>query len=381
MEQQTKQMRKKMPQQLNIKKFLPILVPLFLAVFYYGLIASDKYVTTASFVIRGAETPKVDMVGMLTGLPGQASQSLEDAYILKDYLLSQDMLGDLRKQLPLEEIFRHEDADYFSRMAAAPSIEDLQKYWQKMVDVTIDKSTGLVTLHVRAFTPTDSMKVIESLLQSGEKRLNSISMRSRNDTLKMADSEMAESIKRMNESGEKLSSFRLKHKMIDPTQTAVAQASITTKLEEELVSKMAERASLLTYMQASAPQVITLKKRIDSLRRTLDAENEKNVESLLAQDDPEKARALMDEYNQLVIDREVAEKAYVASTQFLETARLDALSQRRYVMVFSYPRLPEEAAEPLRLRNIAIVLVFSLLLWGIGQMILATVKEHRQWNI
>jgi capsule polysaccharide export protein KpsE/RkpR len=146
-------MRKKMPQQLNIKKFLPILVPLFLAVFYYGLIASDKYVTTASFVIRGAETPKVDMVGMLTGLPGQASQSLEDAYILKDYLLSQDMLGDLRKQLPLEEIFRHEDADYFSRMAAAPSIEDLQKYWQKMVDVTIDKSTGLVTLHVRAFTP------------------------------------------------------------------------------------------------------------------------------------------------------------------------------------------------------------------------------------
>lgn len=370
-----------MPQQLNIKKFLPILVPLFLAVFYYGLIASDKYVTTASFVIRGAETPKVDMVGMLTGLPGQASQSLEDAYILKDYLLSQDMLGDLRKQLPLEEIFRHEDADYFSRMAAAPSIEDLQKYWQKMVDVTIDKSTGLVTLHVRAFTPTDSMKVIESLLQSGEKRLNSISMRSRNDTLKMADSEMAESIKRMNESGEKLSSFRLKHKMIDPTQTAVAQASITTKLEEELVSKMAERASLLTYMQASAPQVITLKKRIDSLRRTLDAENEKNVESLLAQDDPEKARALMDEYNQLVIDREVAEKAYVASTQFLETARLDALSQRRYVMVFSYPRLPEEAAEPLRLRNIAIVLVFSLLLWGIGQMILATVKEHRQWNI
>jgi capsular polysaccharide transport system permease protein len=225
------------------------------------------------------------------------------------------------------------------------------------------------------------MKVIESLLQSGEKRLNSISMRSRNDTLKMADSEMAESIKRMNESGEKLSSFRLKHKMIDPTQTAVAQASITTKLEEELVSKMAERASLLTYMQASAPQVITLKKRIDSLRRTLDAENEKNVESLLAQDDPEKARALMDEYNQLVIDREVAEKAYVASTQFLETARLDALSQRRYVMVFSYPRLPEEAAEPLRLRNIAIVLVFSLLLWGIGQMILATVKEHRQWNI
>lgn len=369
------------PHKTVIRKFLPVLLPLLLAIFYYGLIASDKYVTEASFVIRGAETPKVDMVGMLTGLPGQASQSLEDAYILKDYLLSRDMLGALRQQLPLEEIYRHEGTDVFSRMPAGPTIEELQKYWKNIIDVTVDKSTGLVTLQVRAFTPEDSLKVIEALLQAGERRLNSISMRSRNDTLKMADTELAESIRRLNETGEKLSAFRLRHKMLDPTQTAVAQQGITTKLEEELVSRMAEHASLLTYMQPSAPQVITLRKRIDSLRRTLETENVKNVEAMTSQADPEAARALMDEYNQLVIDREVAEKAYIASTQFLETARLDALSQRRYVMVFSYPHLPEEATEPFRLRNIFIVLTFALLLWGIGQMILATVKEHRQWNI
>src|SRR5690606_22033979 len=165
--------------------------------------------------------------------------------------------------------------------------------------------------------------------------------------------------------------FRREHNMLDPERTAVARQGIAEKLESELVAKTMERDGMLTYMKPTAPQIIALNKRISSLRHMIDDEKSKSVEMLMSQEDSAQAQALMDEYSQLEIDREVAERTYIAGTEFLETARIDSLRQRRYIAVFNEPRLPQEATEPTRARNISIVYVLSLLHWGDGQTLLA----------
>lgn len=356
-----------------ILKILPVLAPTLVAALYYGLIATPRYVATASFVVRGTEAPKIDMVGALTGISGQA-QSIEDSYILKEFLNSPDFLAGLRKTLPLDAMFRPDGADIFSRLHDDATLEELRDYWQRRVRLNVEKATGIVTLEANAFTPEDALKLATTVVSAGEERLNELSSRSRADTLKIAEEEMAGSIKTLAAVRHDLTAFRTQHAIIDPDKTAQARQGIADKLGEELVAKTVERASLLTYMQPSSPQVSALDKRIDSLKEMIAAENEKSLKMLMSQD-------LMDQYGQLTIDLEVAEKNYIAATQFLETARLDGLRQRRYLSVFAAPRLPEEATEPERLKGVATVFLFALLLWGIGQLVMATIREHRQWNL
>jgi capsular polysaccharide transport system permease protein len=360
-------------------RFWPVVVPVLIASLYFGLIASDRYVATTSFVVRGADSaPKTDMMGILTGTN---AQSVEQAMILRSYLLSSDLLSDLRVEMPLEDMFRNDKADVFSRLAKSPSLEKLQNYWQRRVTVEIEKTTGLVTLSVSTFRPEDSLKLSQAILVAGEKRLNDMSARSRADSLKVAEEDLAQSIQKLNAARQKLSDFRIKHNIIDPEHMAESRQGIADKMEQELVAKTVERANLASYMSPSAPQIVVLDKNIANLRRMISSETSKSLQALMAQDDPATAQALMDEYNQLVIDRDVAEKAYLAGAAMLEASRIDALRQRQYLAVFTEPRLPEIATEPQRLQGVAVVFALALLVWGIYQLIIATIKEHRQWNL
>ncbi len=358
---------------------LPLIVPTLLAVLYYGLAASDRYVTTASFVIRGADAPRIDVLGALTGI-GMPAAAAEDGYILQDYLQSQDFMAALREKLPLDKMFSRPGIDAVARMKKNPTLEDMQAYWRKRMTLAVDKTTGLITLKVNAFSPEESLALAQALVAAGEERLNALSARSRQDTLAMARDELAAAVANLNAARAKISAFRQQHKMLDPAHEAQAQESITQKLETELVQRAAEKASLTTYMQQGAPQVVALQKRIDALRAMIEREKARDIERLAAAGDGD-AQALIDAYSQLEIDREVAEKTYLAAVELIETARLESLRQRRYIEVYAAPQRAEKSMEPERLRNICVAFLFSLVLWGIGHLISATVREHRQWNV
>lgn len=362
--------------------FMPVILAVMVAALYFGVIAADRYVSTASFVVRGADTQQTpDMLGAITGMPA-ASQSLEDAHILKEYFISTDVIADLRQALPLTEMFRNPAADFLARLpSGSDTLEDLQDYWQKRITVDVDKSTGILTLKASAFTPEDSFALATALLAAGEEQLNAMSDRSRQDTLKIAQAELADSVKTLNKTRARLADFRRQNNMLDPERTADARQGIAEKLESELVAKTVERDEMLTYMKPSAPQVSALNKRIASLRRMIEDEKSKSVQMMVSQAGDSEAQALIDTYHQMEIEREVAERTYIAATEFLETARIDSLRQRRYIAVFSQPHLPEKSTEPNRIYSILTVFVFALLIWGIGQLILATIKEHSQWNL
>ena len=82
-----------------------------------------------------------------------ASQQSQDTQIVADYIRSRAMVEALGKSLDLRQIYSRDDADYFSRFDRTDSIEDLEKYWRKRVDVKIETLSGIVSVDVRAFTP------------------------------------------------------------------------------------------------------------------------------------------------------------------------------------------------------------------------------------
>lgn len=114
-----------------------ILLPSILAFVYYGFVASDRYVSEARFVIHTASKPS-GVLGGLTALLQLAGleRSQDDAFAVRDYLISRDALRELNARLPLRPRYGVTDADFVARF---PSIfygetdEALFRYFGSML--------------------------------------------------------------------------------------------------------------------------------------------------------------------------------------------------------------------------------------------------------
>jgi capsular polysaccharide transport system permease protein len=81
-------------------------------------------------------------------------------------------------------------------------------------------------------------------------------------------------------------------------------------------------------------------------------------------------------YESLRLRQEFAAKRYEAAAAALELARTETLKQQLFVARVVEPNLPVKALFPERLKSIATVFLASLLIYGIGWLILAGVREH-----
>ena len=83
-------------------------------------------------------------------------------------------------------------------------------------------------------------------------------------------------------------------------------------------------------------------------------------------------------YEDLVLERELADKELTAANAALTTAEQDARRQKLYLDRIVNPSLPDAATQPKRLLSILTVLFSALLIYGVGWFIWSGAREHRQ---
>ena len=91
---------------------------LVLATIYWGLIASDRYVSEAHVVVERTDSV-VSSTMDFSSLLGGASGQTRDLLLLRDHLLSTDMLTTLDKRLNLRSHYAGQ-GDWLSRMWSCP---------------------------------------------------------------------------------------------------------------------------------------------------------------------------------------------------------------------------------------------------------------------
>ena len=117
-----------------------------------------------------------------------------DAQIIAKYLQSQQIVEDLLPTVDLRAIYsRRIRRTRYARLKDNSAIEDLAKYWNSMVSVNSDLTSGIVNVEVRAFSPEDSAKVTQAVLSASEKLVNDLSLRARNDAVRSATADVAKS--------------------------------------------------------------------------------------------------------------------------------------------------------------------------------------------
>ncbi|WMS43402.1 hypothetical protein RDV64_03075 [Acuticoccus sp. MNP-M23] len=358
-----------------------VLVPTVLTILFYGFVAADQYATESAFSVRGASatTSSID-IGAMFGVGGTGGDSeTADSYILQDYIESREMVEHLVAEANFLEIYSRPSADPYYRLDPETTIEGLVSYWQTMSAVEYDTDTGIISMTIRAFRPADAEAITKKVLEKSEDLINFLSLRAREDSLQTARNELKISEKRYSDARKKVASYRGSEREIDPTAVAASRQSLVGSLEAELSSTEAELSALLSTMSKNSPRVVYVQNKIDSLQRQIAKERlSVAVRDAGSSDGPDQLvlTERLSNYEEIVAEREFAERAYVSSLASLESARVDAMKQQRYLAVFLSGSAPEDATYPQAIRWTAIVFGSLFLIWGMIALVGAAIRDR-----
>ena len=350
---------------------LTVVVPTAVAILYFGLFASDIYVSESRFVVRSPDKPAASGLGVLLKSAG-FSNAGDEIYAAHEYVKSRDALKELNRNDAIIRSYGNSAISIFDRfnpLSLSGSFEDLYDYYTGKIGVEYATTSAITTLTVRAFTPQDAQKFNRQLLERSEDLVNRLNNRGRTDLIRFSTEEVVEAKMAAREAALSLARFRNARGIIDPEKQATLQLQMVSKLQDELIGARTQ----LQQLQAMAPenpQIPILEVRISSLSREIDeqlglvAGNRRSLSATAAQ------------YQRLELEREFADRRLAAAMNSLEEARNEARRKQAYVERIVQPSLPDEAQEPRRLRGIFATFVLGLVAWAILTMLIAGIREH-----
>ncbi len=353
---------------------LIVMVPTLLCAVYFGFIASDVYIAEAKYALRqNADTQISGLFGSMLGSSSGIESPNEDTSIVRDYIHSREMIAGLDQAMSIREQFSSDKIDFLSRFDADDSQEEFLTYYRSKIELGIDTTTNISTLRVRAFDPDIAHQIAQNIIRLSEELVNSISSRIVKDSLQFARAEVEAAETRVRAASAAMTKFRSDTNSINPGEETKAVLGIITELESQLAIARTQMIEAQGYMQRNSPQVQVLRGKVEALEKQVIDERKRlsNTEQSGVN-----YTTLIDSYQPLMLEQELATKQYASTLASLEIARIEAQKKQRYLLPFVPPQVPDEALEPKRIKSIMTVFLGLCILYAIGGLVWAAIKDH-----
>jgi capsular polysaccharide transport system permease protein len=360
-----------------------VLIPFFIFSFYQVILASPQYESQARLIVKEPN-------GMATLDPAMAimsgfgvSSGNSDIELVKAFIYSTDMLSYIDQKLFISEHFSSTEYDFFSRLSAQASNEDKLSFFQDRVLVEIDEQSQIVSVFVQAFTPEFSHLISQTIVARAEWFINEIGHTLAKEQLKFVQQEHALVEKRLQTVKAGLLSFQRRHDLLDPQAEGMALQQIAYQLEGQIAAKRTELRTLRSSMSENAPQVLNTAAQLQSMIQQLENErgrltDQSSNKNELPEDEKNlSVSEIMARFSDFKINLELALQAYTSSQVSLEKSRIEAYRQLKYLVIVESSTRPQEAKYPEVFYNISLFLAITLMIFGIGRIVIATVKELR----
>jgi capsular polysaccharide transport system permease protein len=346
-------------------------LPVLLAAFYFGLVASDRYVSETRFIVRSVERPAAQGAAAYLQSVG-ITRANDEAFAMQDFVRSRDLMMLVGRKFDLRAIWGREGADWVSRfggLTGRTSDEALFEHFQKRIKVEKNLETGITTLTVDTYDPATSRDIARTILAAGEERINQLNARASRDLLGAVEKTEAEAAAQLAAATKELTAYRQQVGEVDPEAEAEAGVDRSSALEKELASLEAA----LQSMKAQAP--------LNPARRSL----EQQVAAIRAQvaaqrgsltSGSDNLAAKIDELHQLQVQADIAARTFREARQQLADARERADRQRVYLEQIAAPSMPDEPLEPRRMRYFLTVALASLWAFLIFYLLVSGSREH-----
>ncbi|HUD88625.1 MAG TPA: lipopolysaccharide biosynthesis protein [Xanthobacteraceae bacterium] len=363
---------------LSIALFVLIVaVPNVTAIVYFGLLASDQYVSEAKFTVSSGLVPKMDEMGSVTGVP--PILIVQDTQVVTNYIHSRPMVEELERTVGLRDVYSSPSIDLWARFRKNKPIEKFTDYWEKMSDTSIALPSGIVTLTVRAFSPEEAKRIADAVITLSENLINDLNDRMRRDTVLASERDMKQAAQDLGHARMQMEFERNAEGLIDVDQTNKALSGLVGDLQTTLLAAQQEYDTQIPYVSADAPQMQVLKSRITAMKGQLE-----QLQAQLTSQNEQSASATADralsgkmtKFAELDLDERIAEKRYALTVAAVESARV--MSERRmlYLHEIVAPALPEESKYPKRWLFTGMTLLASLIGWATAVAAASFVRNH-----
>lgn len=345
--------------------------PVMLAAIYFGLLASDRYVSETRFIVRSVERPAAQGAAAYLQSVG-ITQANDEAFAMRDFVRSRDLMVLVGQEFDLQAIWGRDDVDFLSRYGglwARDSNEALFEHFQKRVTVEKNLETGITSVFVDTYDPSTSRAIARFILAAGETRINQLNERAERDLLGAVEQTDAEAAERLAEATRELTAYRQQVGELDPQAEAEASIGRSSTLEQQLASLEAS----LQIMRAQAPlnpgrrsleqQVAAVRAQVNAQRGNLTAGTDNLAEKI-------------NQLERLQVQADIAARTFREARQQLAETRERADRQRVYLEQIAAPNLPDEPIEPRRMRYFLTVVLASLWAFLIFYLLVSGSREH-----
>lgn len=353
-----------------------VCLPAVIYFIYLLLFASAEYEAEARFAVRGPSETRssaiTDALASLSSVVGGRSTA-QDSFIVADYIRSRTIIEDLGGKSVVENIYSKGDVDWFSRLAAGQTLEDVWDYWRHKITAIIDTQSNVLTLRVRAFTPDDAKNLADQIVQRSELLVNEISERARSDASSRAQTEVNLALQRLAKIRAALLEFRTGASTIDPLGSATSLSETLTALSREKITLEGNREALKSVMDKNAPTLRFLSTQIESIDQQIKILQDKLTSQT------ETTATLSGQlavYEDLQLQSQFAEKLFTISQAGFEKARAEQEKQQLYVVTIVRPAMPEEASYPKPFVSAAVVFAVCLMFWSMVTLVIASIGDH-----
>jgi capsular polysaccharide transport system permease protein len=355
----------------HLPLFWCVIVPFIASCCYFGGIASDRYVSESKVIVKQSDSSssssfEIPLLGAGT------SADMKDTQLVREFILSLDMLHYLDRTIGLRDHYQSENADFLSRLWKTDSQETFLNFYRDHLIVEYIDLSGVLSIRAQAFTPEYAQKIVEAVLEHSEEYINQISHRLAKEQVDFVRSELDRASTHLRQSKQHIRTFQEQYQLFSPEEESGAKLRVVNELEAELTRQRAALNNLRSYMNDSAADVMALNAKINSLEYQLTIERKKLVGNA-----NNNFSDVNSQYAELLLDMEFATDLYKTSLLSLEQARIEAYRKLKHLVVVDSPSLAEEAEFPKRVHNIISIFVVLLLLHGVLRIILATIREHR----
>lgn len=349
-----------------------VVIPTLISIIYFGLIASEIYISESRFVVRSPDKKSIGGLGALLQGAG-FSRAQDDSYAVHDFILSRDALQKLESKYVISKSYGSEKVDLFNRFGALDrdySFEALLRYYLRHVTVESDSASSISTLKVRAYDSEEAFRINENLLHSSEALVNQLNERGRQDMIRFATNEVDITKKNALAAALAVSYYRNENNIFDPAKQSSLHLQMISKLQDQLITAQSQLKQIES-LTPNNPQVPALQGVVTSLQASIGNETAKVAGS------GSSLSHKSVEYERLNLESTFADKQLALALTSLEQARNDAQRKQFYLERIVEPNRPDVAMEPRRIRNIIATLLLGLILWGVLTMLLAGVREHQ----
>tara|TARA_R110001583_G_scaffold166104_3_gene318864 strand:- start:14311 stop:15396 length:1086 start_codon:yes stop_codon:yes gene_type:complete len=346
-------------------------ISIFIVSLYWNLWASDRYVSEANVVLESPQisAPTLNFSSLLSG--GGASSG--DMLLLRDHLLSVDMLRKIETKLGFRKHYSNIDMDAFSRLAdeEAP-IEDLHEYYLERISVELDSYAQVLRVKVEAFSPEMAKAIADGLLLEGELHMNAMGQRLAEEQVLFLEKQVNQLSERFDLARQALLDHQNQNGLVSPTGTVESLNVVVAGLESQLTDLKAKRSTISSYQSAVSPQLVQINNQIVAINEQIGLESAR-----MARQSGNSLNAVSSQYQTLELKAHFAQESYSGALSALENTRIEAARKLKQVSVLQNPTLPEYPIKPERLYNTAVFAIIALFLGLILHMLVIIVKDHK----